>query len=214
MKKESVLYRAYRPQTFAEDSSVRTCGCRSRRFDQKWPHLARISVFWLARHWQNFYSSHFFRALKVTANDMYEIDAASNRGIDDIRELRDGVAVLPLESPVQSLHSRRSSHAFKGCMERSLENARRAAGTCHFYPCHNRARQGPGDSRLALPSLCFQKAVESDIKRDDRKDCQRRKSKVGARNFRTYRSPRRRFVSRRSRHTPKNNRCWRLEKNS
>jgi DNA polymerase-3 subunit gamma/tau len=39
------------------------------------------------------------RALKVSANDMYEIDAASNRGIDDIRELRDGVAVLPFESP-------------------------------------------------------------------------------------------------------------------
>ena len=32
-------------------------------------------------------------------NDLQEIDAASNRGIDDIRELREAVRVLPLESP-------------------------------------------------------------------------------------------------------------------
>lgn len=31
--------------------------------------------------------------------DIYEIDAASNRGIDDIRELRDSVLTLPYESP-------------------------------------------------------------------------------------------------------------------
>ncbi len=40
----------------------------------------------------------FARALDVSENDMYEIDAASNRGIDDIREIRDGVNVLPFES--------------------------------------------------------------------------------------------------------------------
>lgn len=34
-----------------------------------------------------------------TVNDLYEIDAASNRGIDDIRELRDAVSTLPFESP-------------------------------------------------------------------------------------------------------------------
>ncbi len=41
----------------------------------------------------------FARAMGVSDNDMYEIDAASNRGIDDIREIRDGVSTLPLESP-------------------------------------------------------------------------------------------------------------------
>ncbi len=40
----------------------------------------------------------FARALGTSENDMYEIDAASNRGIDDIRAIRDGVSVLPLES--------------------------------------------------------------------------------------------------------------------
>ena len=40
----------------------------------------------------------FARALDVSENDIYEIDAASNRGIDDIREIRDGVSALPFES--------------------------------------------------------------------------------------------------------------------
>jgi DNA polymerase-3 subunit gamma/tau len=40
----------------------------------------------------------FADMLKVSVNDLYEIDAASNRGIDDIRELRDGVRVLPFDS--------------------------------------------------------------------------------------------------------------------
>ncbi|NQV93327.1 DNA polymerase III subunit gamma/tau [Candidatus Kaiserbacteria bacterium] len=39
------------------------------------------------------------RAIGASENDTYEIDAASNRGIDDIRELRDSVHTYPLESP-------------------------------------------------------------------------------------------------------------------
>jgi len=37
-------------------------------------------------------------ALGTGEQDIYEMDAASNRGIDEIRELRDGVATLPFES--------------------------------------------------------------------------------------------------------------------
>ena len=37
--------------------------------------------------------------VKTSGNDLHEIDAASNRGIDDIRELREAVTVLPFESP-------------------------------------------------------------------------------------------------------------------
>lgn len=40
----------------------------------------------------------FARALGVSADDILEIDAASNRGIDDIRALREGVRVLPFSS--------------------------------------------------------------------------------------------------------------------
>ncbi len=39
--------------------------------------------------------------LKCSQNDLYEIDAASNRGIDEIRALREGVGTLPFNSPVK-----------------------------------------------------------------------------------------------------------------
>ena len=41
----------------------------------------------------------FAEALMVGKDDIVEMDAASNRGIDDIRALRDGVRVLPFSSP-------------------------------------------------------------------------------------------------------------------
>ncbi len=40
----------------------------------------------------------FASEIGISPNDLYEIDAASNRGIDDIRELRDGTRVLPFDS--------------------------------------------------------------------------------------------------------------------
>lgn len=40
----------------------------------------------------------FAKKIGVSENDMYEIDAASNRGIEDIRALRDGARVLPFDS--------------------------------------------------------------------------------------------------------------------
>ena len=40
----------------------------------------------------------FAGAIGTTLNDLYEIDAASSRGIDEIRELREGVRSLPFES--------------------------------------------------------------------------------------------------------------------
>jgi DNA polymerase-3 subunit gamma/tau len=39
------------------------------------------------------------RELGVSAKDLYEIDAASNTGVDNIRELREGVQTAPFDSP-------------------------------------------------------------------------------------------------------------------
>ncbi|MAZ40838.1 hypothetical protein CL654_01870 [bacterium] len=39
------------------------------------------------------------RELKTSPEDLYEIDGASNRGIDEIRSLKEGVATLPFASP-------------------------------------------------------------------------------------------------------------------
>jgi len=40
----------------------------------------------------------FAKDIGVSPNDLYEIDAASNRGIEDIKQLREGVRVLPFDS--------------------------------------------------------------------------------------------------------------------
>lgn len=40
----------------------------------------------------------FANEIGTSLNDMYEIDAASNRGIDDVREIRDGVHAIPFDS--------------------------------------------------------------------------------------------------------------------
>ena len=92
------LYRKYRPKTFKEvlgqdhvvsvlESSVETdkvshaylfVGSRGTGKTS----LARI----------------FATSIGVSLNDLYEIDAASNRGIEDIKELRDGTRVLPFDS--------------------------------------------------------------------------------------------------------------------
>lgn len=41
----------------------------------------------------------FAEAIGCRSSDMYEIDAASNRGVDEVREIREAVHTLPLESP-------------------------------------------------------------------------------------------------------------------
>lgn len=41
----------------------------------------------------------FAREIGCKANDLYEIDAASNRGIDDVRDIKESVNTLPFESP-------------------------------------------------------------------------------------------------------------------
>lgn len=95
----SALYRKYRPQTFADvmgQEHILTAleGAVGGK------RVAHAYLFSGSRGTGKTSIARIFaRALEVSDNDVYEIDAASNRGIDDIREIRDGVNVLPFESP-------------------------------------------------------------------------------------------------------------------
>jgi DNA polymerase-3 subunit gamma/tau len=101
MKKQeqsTVLYRKYRPQLWNDVIgqehivSVLENSIESKR-------IAHAYLFSGSRGTGKTSIARIFaKALDVSDNDIYEIDAASNRGIDDIREIRDGVSVLPLES--------------------------------------------------------------------------------------------------------------------
>ena len=92
------LYRKYRPKNFKEvlgqdyivkvlESSVETNKVSHAYLFVGSRGIGKTSVARI-----------FASEIGVSANDLYEIDAASNRGIDDIKELRDGVRVSPFDS--------------------------------------------------------------------------------------------------------------------
>ncbi|MEK7646697.1 MAG: DNA polymerase III subunit gamma/tau [Patescibacteria group bacterium] len=94
----SVLYRTYRPQKWAEvigqDHIVSVL--QSALDNNK---VAHAYLFSGSRGTGKTTTARIFaRALGTADEDVYEIDAASNRGIDDIRHLREHVSVSPFSS--------------------------------------------------------------------------------------------------------------------
>ncbi len=96
---EPVLYRRYRPQSFAEvlgqDEIVRVLEAAGQKKLLHHAYLftgprgtGKTSVARLLA-----------RAVDCAPADLYEIDAASHRGIDEIRHLRESVRSLPVASP-------------------------------------------------------------------------------------------------------------------
>lgn len=98
MSSHVALYRKHRPQTFAEVRNQE--------------HIVSVLEGAIAKgeipHAMIFSGTRgtgkttlariFASAIGTSAVDLYEIDAASNRGIDDIRELREAVHTVPYES--------------------------------------------------------------------------------------------------------------------
>jgi len=101
MKKEAqhtTLYRQYRPQTFAEvrgQPQVTDTLGKSIKNNK----IAHAYLFSGGRGTGKTSVARILaRELGVSDKDLIEIDAASNRGIDDIRLLREGVYAMPFES--------------------------------------------------------------------------------------------------------------------
>jgi DNA polymerase-3 subunit gamma/tau len=98
MSENLALYRKYRPLTFDDvrDQEHIVSVLKGAIAKKTIPHAILFSgtrgtgKTTLARI--------FAKAIGVSDVDLYEIDAASNRGIDDIRELREAVYTLPYES--------------------------------------------------------------------------------------------------------------------
>ncbi len=61
--------------------------------------------------------------------DVIEMDAASNTGVDNIRELIESARYTADHRAHQGLHHRRSPHAVEGRLQRASEDARGAAAS-------------------------------------------------------------------------------------
>lgn len=92
------LYRKYRPQTFDEvlgqDAIVHTLTTALASGS-----LSHAYLFAGSRGTGKTSIARIFaRALGTSSQDLYEIDAASHNGVDEIRELREGVTTMPFDS--------------------------------------------------------------------------------------------------------------------
>jgi DNA polymerase-3 subunit gamma/tau len=92
------LYRKYRPKDFSEIRGDKETVAVLEAAVKK-GEIAHAYLFAGGRGTGKTSTARILaRALGVSDKDIYEMDAASNRGIDEIRELREGVATLPFES--------------------------------------------------------------------------------------------------------------------
>ena len=102
MKKEArhaTLYRAYRPQSFKEvRGQAHVVDVLAKAIKNNKP--AHAYLFAGGRGTGKTSVARILaRELGVSDKDLYEIDAASNTGVENIRELREGVNTVPFESP-------------------------------------------------------------------------------------------------------------------
>lgn len=98
MSESQALYRKYRPQSFTEvlDQDHIVTVLEGAIKKESIPHALLFSG--TRGTGKTTMARVFADAIGTSSMDLYEIDAASNRGIDDIRELKEAVHTLPYES--------------------------------------------------------------------------------------------------------------------
>jgi DNA polymerase-3 subunit gamma/tau len=96
--RHTTLYREYRPQKWDEVKGQEQV-TETLKAEIKNKKIAHAYLFAGTRGTGKTTVARILAAsLKVSEKDLYEMDAASNRGIDDIRMLREGVYASPFES--------------------------------------------------------------------------------------------------------------------
>src|SRR3989344_5871170 len=95
--RHATLYRTYRPATFKEGRGQVVDVLEKAIKNKK---VAHAYLFAGGRGTGKTSVARILaRELGVSDKDLYEIDAASNTGVENIRELREGVNTVPFESP-------------------------------------------------------------------------------------------------------------------
>ncbi len=85
--------------------------------------------------------------------DVLEMDAASNTGVDNIREIIESARYRPLVARYKVYLIDEVHMLSKGAFNALLEDAGRAARAREVHLRHHRSAQGAGDGAVALPAL-------------------------------------------------------------
>ena len=170
-----VLARKWRPKTFAElVGQEHVVTALDQRADAR-PAASRLSAHRHARRRQDDDRAHpreepQLHHQGVTATpcgvcaacvdidagrfvDLLELDAASNTGIDNMREILDNARYAPTVGPLQGLPDRRSAHAVEGGVQLDAEDARGAAGARQVRAGDDGSAEDPGHRAVALPAV-------------------------------------------------------------
>jgi len=101
-------------------------------------------------------SATFCRSISTGEDvDVLEIDGASNRGIDEIRQLRQNVGVRPSRSRFKIYIIDEVHMLTREAFNALAEDPGRAAGTRQVHLLHHRADEDPHHNPLALPAFRF-----------------------------------------------------------
>ena len=85
--------------------------------------------------------------------DVIEMDAASNTGVDDVREIIEAVRYAPVQARYKVYIIDEVHMLSKNAFNALLEDARGAAAACEVHLRHDRDPQGSGHHPVALPAL-------------------------------------------------------------
>lgn len=85
-----------------------------------------------------------------TSMNVIEIDAASNNGVDNIREIREEVTYRPTEGKYKVYIIDEVHMLSIGAFNALIKNIGRTAGICYIYSCDNGAHKIP----LQILSRC------------------------------------------------------------
>ena len=84
--------------------------------------------------------------------NVIEIDAASNNGVDNIREIREEVAYRPTEGRYK-VYIIDEVHMLSIGVQCTVKNTGGTAGICDLYPGDNGSKQNSGDHFKPVPAI-------------------------------------------------------------
>lgn len=159
------LYRKYRPKTFddviGQGSIIKSL---KKQLENNAPTHAYL--FYGDRGLGKTTTARIFAAsLGIKEEDLYEIDAASNRGIDDIRQIKEGVSTRPFSSPYKMYLIDEVHMLTKEAFNALLKTLEEPPSYVIFIMATTELHKVPITIKSRSQLYTFNKATDNDIKK-------------------------------------------------